>query len=109
MAPDHRLVSDSSPTPLKSTAADCPSIHDHIRNFGQDTGLGWDHEVKRPHNDRMNVLAVASAARLLLQIAAMRRSKGVGGSWWGVDMVTTVEILGEGRRGVAMMPPIECP
>ena len=39
----------------------------------------------------------------------MRRSKRVGGSWWGVDMVMTAEMFKEGRSDVAMIPPIEWP
>ena len=46
MAPDHDLVAYASPAPFEGTAEDCPLIHaDHIGNSGQDTRLGWDHEV----------------------------------------------------------------
>jgi hypothetical protein len=42
-------------------------------------------------------------------MAAMRRSNRAGGIPWGVDMVMTAEIFGDGRRDVATIPPIEWP
>lgn len=40
---------------------------------------------------------------------SIRESNLAGGSVCGVDMVMMVEILFDGSREVATMPPIECP
>ena len=65
--------------------------------------------VAPPHSDRMGVGSDLSVCRLLVYILSMRESKRAGGRVCGVDMVNIAEMLGDGSREFATIPPMEWP